>query len=291
MITRPMLAVAAEDLEKIVFPVLCSPKLDGIRALKVGGKILSRSFKHIPNLYIRSVIESALPDGVDGELLVGSTFHESSSGVMSQGGEPDFQYAIFDYVSSDLSRSFGKRLEDLAKLLADTPSSRFVMVPHIRVGSVEALMKLEQIYLNEGYEGMMIRSPGGPYKCGRSTAKEGYLLKLKRFEDSEALILDFEEQMHNTNEVKKDAFGKTERSTAKEGMVPKGILGTLIVRDLKSGVEFKIGTGFDDEQRSKLWKDRSSLPGQLVKYKYQPAGVKEAPRFPTFLSLRHPDDL
>lgn len=293
MITRPMLAVSAEDLEKIVFPVLCSPKLDGIRALKVNGQLLSRSFKPIPNKFIRTIVEHTLPDGVDGELLVGSTFHESSSGVMSQDGQPDFQYAIFDFVSDSLSKPFSKRLADLQHLLQSRSliGKHFSIVRHTLVSSVDELLKLEQQAVDQGYEGLMIRSMNGPYKCGRSTMKEGYLLKIKRFEDSEALVLDYEEQMHNTNEAKKDAFGKTERSTAKDGMVPKGVLGTLIVRDTKSGVEFKIGTGFDDDQRVKLWKERSSLPGRLVKYKFQPSGIKEAPRFPTIIGFRDERDL
>jgi DNA ligase-1 len=288
-----MLAVAAENLEKIVFPVLCSPKLDGIRALKVGGKLVSRTFKPIPNEFIRTMIEHTLPDGVDGELLVGSTFHESSSGVMSQEGQPDFKYAMFDYISGELSKPFSKRFSDLKLMLEASAllGKHFSIVDHALVSSVSELIKLEQQMVDKGYEGLMIRSLSGPYKCGRSTAKEGYLLKLKRFEDSEAVILDYEEQLHNTNEAKKDAFGKIERSTAKDGMVPKGVLGTLIVKDVNSGIEFKIGTGFDDEQRVKLWKERSSLPGRLVKYKYQPSGIKEAPRFPTFLGLRHNDDL
>jgi len=293
MITRPMLAVAAENLEKIVFPVLCSPKLDGIRALKVGGKLVSRTFKPIPNEFIRTMVEHTLPDGVDGELLVGSTFHESSSGVMSQEGQPNFKYAMFDYMSGDLSKPFSKRFSDLKLMLEASAllGKHFSIVDHTFVSSISELVKLEQQMVDKGYEGLMIRSLSGPYKCGRSTAKEGYLLKLKRFEDSEAVILDYEEQLHNTNEAKKDAFGKIERSTAKDGMVPKGVLGTLIVKDVNSGIEFKIGTGFDDEQRAKLWKERSSLPGRLVKYKYQPSGIKEAPRFPTFLGLRHNDDL
>lgn len=293
MITKPMLAVAAEDLEKIVFPVLCSPKLDGIRALKVNGKLLSRSFKPIPNDFIRTMVEHTLPNGVDGELLVGNTFHESSSGVMSQEGQPNFQYAMFDYVTGALNKPFIDRLADLKTMLESSSlmGKHFTIVSHTIVSCVGDLIALEQQTVDQGYEGLMIRSLRGPYKCGRSTAKEGYLLKLKRFEDSEAVILDYEEQMHNTNEAKKDVLGRTERSTAKDGMVPKGVLGTIIVRDVRSGVEFKIGTGFDDAQRAKFWRERSSLPGKLVKYKYQPSGVKEAPRFPTFLSLRHPDDL
>lgn len=293
MITRPMLAVAVEDLTKLKFPVLASPKLDGIRALKINGRLVSRTFKPIPNEFIRTVIEHSLPNGVDGELLVGSSFHESSSGVMSKEGQPNFRFEIFDYIPGDLKRVFSKRYQDLNDMIQASSfgGKHFHVVEHKLISCVDDLVRYEELAVSQGYEGVMLRSMDGPYKCGRSTMKEGYLLKMKRFEDSEAVILGYEEQLHNTNEARYDAFGKTERSTAKSGMVPKGVLGTLIVRDISSGIEFKIGTGFDDSLRASLWKDRSSLPGKLVKYKYQPSGIKEAPRFPTFIGIRFIDDL
>ena len=293
MITRPMLAVAAEDLTKIKFPVMASPKLDGIRALKVDGKLLSRTFKPIPNSFIRTIVEHSMPDGVDGELLVGNTFHESSSGVMSRDGQPNFRFAMFDYVSGDLKRGFSKRYQDLMDMLKHSAfeGKHFSVVTHELISCVDELKAYEEKMLAQGYEGVMLRSLAGPYKCGRSTMKEGFLLKLKRFMDSEARILGYEEQMHNTNEAKTDAFGNTERSQAQSGLIPKGVLGTLIVKDLTTGVEFKIGTGFDDSLRLSLWADKDSLVGKLVKYKYQPSGVKDAPRFPTFLGLRSEDDL
>lgn len=293
MITRPMLAVAAEDLNKIKYPVMASPKLDGIRALKVDGKLVSRTFKPIPNSYIRTIVEHVMPDGVDGELMVGDTFHESSSGVMTRDGQPNFRFAMFDYVSGDLKRCFSKRYQDLVDMMSRSSfeGKHFSIVEHKLVCCASDLLAYEEDMLSLGYEGVMLRSLDGPYKCGRSTMREGFLLKLKRFEDSEARIKGYEEQMHNTNEAKTDAFGKVERSQAQSGLVPKGVLGALIVEDLTSGVEFKIGTGFDDALRAKLWAERHTLVGKLVKYKYQPSGVKDAPRFPTLLGLRSPDDL
>jgi DNA ligase-1 len=100
-----------------------------------------------------------------------------------------------------------------------------VMVPHILVNSREELSTWEAQWLLEGHEGVMIRSLGGPYKQGRSTEREGYLLKLKQFKDSEAIVLGSYEQMHNENEAKTNALGHTERSTEKAGMVPAGVLG------------------------------------------------------------------
>jgi hypothetical protein len=64
-ILKPMLAGKLSSIESAKFPALCTTKLDGIRCLKLDGKCLSRTFKPIPNRYIRTWIEQNLPDGVD----------------------------------------------------------------------------------------------------------------------------------------------------------------------------------------------------------------------------------
>jgi DNA ligase-1 len=64
------------------------------------------------------------------------------------------------------------------------------------------------------------------------------------------------------------------------------VLGALKVRDIHSGVEFDIGTGFDDVLRLWVWEHREENMGRLVKYKYFPTGSKDKPRFPTFLGFR-----
>ena len=46
---KPLLASPA-DLSTLRFPVLASPKLDGVRAIVKDGVVLSRSLKKIPNL-------------------------------------------------------------------------------------------------------------------------------------------------------------------------------------------------------------------------------------------------
>ena len=39
-----MLAVSCEDIEKIQYPVLGTPKIDGIRCLKINGKAVTEEF-------------------------------------------------------------------------------------------------------------------------------------------------------------------------------------------------------------------------------------------------------
>ncbi|MCX6879876.1 MAG: hypothetical protein NTW21_39640 [Verrucomicrobia bacterium] len=60
-ITKPMLASKCERPDLLPFPVLATPKLDGIRCLKLGGRALTRSFKPISNRFAREWIEANLP--------------------------------------------------------------------------------------------------------------------------------------------------------------------------------------------------------------------------------------
>jgi DNA ligase 1 len=91
-----MLAATIKDETRIKFPCLVSPKLDGIRALVLNGKIVSRKLLPIRNLYVQKELQG-LPDGLDGELMVSNTeFYGTESGIMTTQGEPDFFFNVFD---------------------------------------------------------------------------------------------------------------------------------------------------------------------------------------------------
>lgn len=298
---KVMLAAKA-DIDQIRFPVLASPKLDGIRAFVVDGVVMSRNMKPIPNRYVQELWGSSngIFDGIDGELIVGKpnapdVFRTTTSGVMSADGEPDVTFHVFDILNpSTVNASFEERLSLLSETIQMRRREghrRIQLVPHTRITTPAGLRAFQEEMLRLGYEGTMVRDPRGPYKFGRSTEKEGYLLKLKNFEDSEAMIIGFECQYHNANEAKRNAAGKLERSTKKSGKVALDRLGTLTVRDIHTGVEFDLGTGFTDAERDRLWKEQDSLFGRVVKYRYFPSGSKEKPRFPTFVGFRDRRDL
>jgi len=293
MITKPLLADTVDDIKILKYPVACTPKIDGIRCLKIDGEIVSRKFKPIPNNHIRETLEELLEDGMDGEILSGKNFQECAGNVMREDGEPNFIFCAFDWVSADLEQPYMDRMAELKKWFKETPNAKKivkVLYPTI-IKTPEELTGFENVCLEEGYEGVMIRNPNGPYKCGRSTVKQGILMKLKRFVDSEAIILGFEPRMHNANEAKKDAFGRTERSSCKANLIPTDTLGKLLVKDIKSGIEFEIGTGFNDELRKEIWDNQKKYIGKLAKYKSFLIGVKEKPRFPVFLGIRDKRDM
>jgi len=284
-ILKPMLAVSVDDLSKITYPVLATPKLDGIRCLIVDGMAVSRKLKPIPNNFVRTYLEEHCLEGWDGELVVeGKSFNEIQSLIMSEDGEPDFTYEVFDWYSAT---TYEERIQDLKRLDNDDKRVKFLF-PKV-IETIDQLLGYEVKCLDEGYEGVMLRAPQGLYKFGRSTLKQGWLLKLKRFKDAEAMVVGFVEKMHNGNEATVDELGHTKRSSHKANLIPAGTLGTLVVST--SDYEFGIGTGFDDAMRKTIWDNRDAYLGKLVTFKYQEAGMLERPRFPVFKGFRSEDDV
>lgn len=107
--------------------------------------------------------------------------------------------------------------------------------------------------IDNGGEGMMLRDPESMYERKRSFA----LLKVKKFEDSEATVIGHED-------------GKG-RLTC--------LIGALVVKE-KDGTTFQIGSGFSDKQRTP-----ENIPkiGTQVTFKFQGRSKQGVPRFPIFL--------
>lgn len=280
------------DLRRLKYPLYASPKLDGVRGLiHKGGTLRSRSWKTFPNEFVQTRFSVKSFSGLDGELILGDptakdVYRVTNSALQRESGKPDVTFYVFDIFTSILP--FSKRLEDMFF----GPTSKYlVRVSQVVVSNEKDLLTYEEQQLDLGYEGVMLRSPDGLYKNGRATANGGELLKLKRFEDSEAEIVSAHEEMHNGNEAKKDAYGRTERSSHKANLVGKGRLGYLTVRDINTGVVFDVGTGFTAEEREELWKIRDRLPGRIIKYKFFAIGVKDKPRHPVYLGPREAWDL
>ncbi len=292
---RPMLAASIEesDLDQLRFPVLIQPKFDGIRCCIVKGRILTRSLKPLPNFETRIALREWLfnmkqinPYLIDGELMVRGSFQNVQSAFMSQDGKPDFTYNVFDWANteSDLKRGYDFRNSDIK---ANT--DMFRCVESYTAYSIESLLEIEQRILKIGFEGIIIRPILGPYKFGRSTLKEGYLLKLKRFIDAEAKVIGFVEQEINNNPSELNERGYSTRSTHQAGMIKVDTLGALKVVGINGqfkGVEFEIGSGFTKAERDYIWLMQHHYMNKIWKYKYQKIGSMNRPRQPIALGER-----
>jgi DNA ligase-1 len=284
---KPLLAATLDPLvdpdvfKRLKFPYLGSPKLDGIRATGWGGQLQSRSGKAIPSLQAQGMFGHL--SGLDGELIIGrptdlNVYNTTQSHVMSYNKPGDIHFHVFDRVDD---RPFDARLLSLPQ-----GDAYLHKVPHTFIKSLDELLETEQSYLEEGYEGMMLRDPRGRYKHGRSTFNEGILFKLKRFKEEEAKIMGFVEQYTNTNEAKRDVLGYIERSQSKCGMIPANTLGKFVV-DFK-GTLLEVGCGaFTHPQRKYIWDNQDKYMGHVIVFRHFAIGLEDyKPRFPRAVGFR-----
>ncbi len=323
---KPMLAAKPDpsavdaELARLPFPALFSPKLDGVRAMVQNGRLYTRNLKLVPNLEMQKLWGCEELDDLDGEIIVGSPtaedcFNRTSSVVRAVGKSAEgATFYVFDKFGTD---SFEERLQHAKEAVEGACVGQTTkLVQHVSLHSFASLAKYEARQLALGYEGVMYRRPGGCYKQGRSTLREGGLVAVKRFVDAEAVVLATYEQEANNNVKMMNELGQMRRSSHKSGKSGKETLGGFVVtmleskepnkRELELAVElgksaearaamdaFNIGTGvgLTDAVRKTLWKQRATLPGRIIKFRYQKVGTKDAPRIPVFLGFRDLNDL
>jgi DNA ligase-1 len=296
-----MLAATLKDASAVSYPVLASPKYDGIRCVIRDGKAVARSLKPIPNVHMRAVLEALgrHAEGFDGELMLPypATFQAVESAVMSREKPPpdDWFFVVFDRVPVLPGEAFAARVRDVRQTFKQHGEAwkHVIECRHVWIDAPESLAAYEKEMLAAGHEGVMLRALEGPYKCGRATLRQGYLSKLKRFTDSEAVIVAVLELQHNQNEAFVGELGQTKRRTLKANKVDGGVMGKLVVRDLQTGVEFKIGTGIGLtwELRRRIFQCRDIMVGRIVRYRFQDHGRKDKPRIASFQGFRDPRDL
>lgn len=310
---KPILATDAV-INDLQYPFFAMPKIDGVRALNVNGKLVGRSGKPFKNRLNTKFFSREIFSGFDGEMVVNSVTGErlcntTTSALNTIQGQINTRWCLFDRIPPDNKIPYHQRYSSLTccyrELTEGYPEllHRIWVIPTTMIYNQEELLQYEEEVLKEGFEGVIIRDPDAPYKFGRSTVKEGYFLRIKRFYDTEGLIVGIKEGFTNLNAPKRDPNGKINRSTFKGNMAPNGMLGTIIVKPLvdviyrgqrviQADKEIEISPGkMTHLERKYFFENQSELMGKIAKFQYFPIGIKDKPRFPTFQSFRDNTDL
>ena len=315
MTIKPQLAEDA-ILEKVKFPCIVQPKIDGVRALNLNGTLTGRSLKPFEGTGITEYFSREEFIGLDGEMTLGNKPNcgerlcSLTTGAMGRfkgvGEMPDLHWWVFDLVAEDvLHRAYQRRYEMVAEHLESLNHPRIHLVPMVIADDLEELQGYISYYFDLGYEGAIIRNPRAPYKPGRATKKGQELWRVKSWADAEILVTGITEGEVNMNEAKKNALGRTERSSAKAGMVPNGQVGSIqgvLLADFycpitgkllfPKGLEITVGSGEMTVAEAKRYFRRpKEIIGHIVKFKHMTHGVKDKPRFPTYVSHRLPQDM
>jgi DNA ligase-1 len=256
--------------------VAVEPKLDGIRCFSIvrDGEVqmFARSGKLITNFESTLAPELIkMGDGCyDGELM-----GEDFISLMRQAYRKDnvdtseTYLALFDYLplkewdSRDSKMTCENRYEELLDRLNEDDDLDLDLLRPVERDVIESdyntIKDCHDEYVKEGYEGAMIKDLNAPYKFGRGWG----VMKFKAFHDADLPIKGFEE------------------GTGKH----LGKLGAIVV-DYK-GVTVKVGSGFSDDLRERIWDDQASFVGRIVEIRYQEVTPDGSLRFPTFVCFRN----
>lgn len=274
----PMLANRWEDRHRhISEPFYVQPKLDGVRMLigRSNGKfmMLSRTGKEVKHLdHIGDEVKGLLEDGefLDGEnYSPNKTFEEitglcrtslqSSADGKDLGG---IKFFVFDRFNlKNLNEPFEARQNNL-KALFSKRFKNLEMVETKVLKSKELIESEHDRYVDQGYEGIMIRDPQGRYGLAERSNK---LLKLKKFQTEEYEIVGANEG------TGKDAG--TVVWVCKGGQ--SQATGTFAVRPAGSLA-----------QRRSWYANRGQYIGKMLTVRFQNLTEYGIPRFPVGLGIR-----
>lgn len=261
---KPMLARELSEVT-LEFPMASQPKYDGVRCpVRVDG-MWSRNGKKIisaPHIYnsLQLIFEKHPDLVLDGELFSERSeevdFNKIISCVRKTKPEPEdlveseryIKLYVYDCPSHD--GGFKDRYDYLQTLeLPDT----IIIVPTVIVNNMNDVKKLFSVYIEQGYEGEMLRVLDGEYQNKRSKN----LIKYKEFMDDEFEIIGVEE-----------GLGKLQNK-----------VGRLNFNGFSAAVNG------NHEYLAKLWENRNELIGKTATVKFQEYTSDNIPRFPKVVQI------
>ena len=275
------------DFEKKDYIV--QPKLDGMRCYITSEGMFSRNNKPVVSApHIFEELKPFFEEYGDGVILDGELYNhelkDNFSKIISlvrktKPTDADLlesaekvQFHCYDmYPVYDPGMSFTDREAFRVRNI----SRKYESIVHVGSGPVRShdeVATQEQLCLDDGYEGAMIREDA-PYELKRSWT----LQKVKRFVDEEFKIVGYEERMKRTH-----------AGVKLENPIPQGMLGKFIM-EMPDGRTFGAppGKGYDHVDLQTMWETRDWFVGSMATvefFEYTEYGV---PRFPKYKSLRN----
>ena len=237
-----------------------SEKLDGVRGRWTGSRLITRQ-GHLINAPI--TFTKNWPNvALDGEIWLGRNKFEQVSGIVRRKTPTIEDWQNIRFMVFDLPEhlgDFSERISAMHSIITKVNSPHLQMVEQNRIVNLSVLAARLDKVVNAKGEGLMLHHQAAFYQFGRSNK----LLKLKKHYDSEATVL-----------AHLPGKGKY-----------KGKMGALLVQT-KEGIRFKIGTGFNDQQRM------TPPPiGCIITFKYFGKSQKGVPKFASFMRIRHINSL
>jgi DNA ligase-1 len=282
---------SANHESKVGGEKLIEVKLDGVRVITIvypEGRVdqFSRNGKELVNFEIikEQMAKTAghydVPMVFDGEVM-SSSFQDLMKQVhrKSDVKANDAVLHLFDILTLEDFEAGIARVPQLlrSETLIGWHNTNKDVLPNVEVVAHEVVniddpegskrfKEINQMAIDGGYEGIMIKDINAPYQCKRSVA----WLKLKPFIEVSLTVIAVEE-----------GTGKN-----------VGRLGALVCEgeDDGRGILVNVGSGFTDDQRIDYWTSREEVVGKVVEVRADAVTQNQdgsySLRFPRFLRFR-----
>lgn len=271
------LANPPKHKDKIIYPCIVQPKMDGVRTIALvepkensvvyysrNGKEF-KNFKCFDNELL--MLSNKEPKMFDGEVI--GPRGDDFRGIMQQcrrkyDVEPKgLNFHVFDWMpmhhftrqSATLLQK--DRSDALVELGCSYKTERVVIVSSMICNNYEEVINVFNEAIDNGYEGIIAKDINGEYDFKRSNA----WIKIKPTETEDLKIVDIQE-----------GRGKY-----------KGLLGAIIVD--RQGVKINVGSGFKDDDRYELGKAQS-LIGKVAEVNFDSVTNDGSLRFPRLVQIR-----
>jgi len=237
----PMLASPVKEETVVPMPCIVELKYDGVRAVAMveNGKCLLYTRQgrllQFPQLE-REFVQLANGEDITFDTELEMVARTGISGVCNSNlkkgylnGADDFiEVFVFDEIPTAIFKAKGltkkqkERTSDLQKRFANfTKAKRLKLGVSQTVYSIEKLKEINNKYIAEGFEGVIIKDPEAPYAYKRSKA----WLKMKAINSTTLKVVAIE-------------LGKGKRA---------GKVGALICESSCGGIKVKVGSGLNDD--------------------------------------------
>lgn len=253
--------------KSIKFPCYVQRKYDGTRCVGVPASgLFSRNRKQYPHMEHIVADMAALPAEIvlDGELYSDElTFQEIVGLVKRQSlkaGDAEkmkkIKFHVYDIINDE---PYEARKASLDIMFRAFPFRYITAVATEVAAGPEDVKRLHNVYVAEGYEGIMLRNAGGTYSVGQRSAD---LQKYKEFQDEEYTVIGF-----------------------KEG---EGAEAGCVIWLCKTGAgrEFACRPRGSREDRAALFVDGAAYVGKKLTVRFQELSDEGVPRFPVGIAFR-----
>lgn len=225
-------------------------KLNGERLVWRNGRLLSSEANIVTGIpHIVAALTEHFPNWpLDGEAYCHGMSRQIIHSIVSRELRThprmeEIKFHIFDTPTSDAQfKRLAWLMRNKAKI--EDASPHLLVEQTFRLTSHDMAFEAVNQFVNEGYEGLIVRHPLGVY----APLSRAVMMKWKPKEEDVYEIVEV---------LESDPEGKY-----------AGTLGSFVVRD-KEGRTFHVGSlKVTDRERDRLWSIRETLPGQKCKVRY-----------------------